>query len=107
MGPRLRQRLERPHQARQLLELIEADEAEHAALAEDAAAFLEEALVCDAAASRVEPRLDGAAGERLVGGRLRRSPGARRQVRRLGPRIASPASPGSEPEATHIATDER
>ena len=25
----------------------------------------------------------------------------------LGPRLASPASPGSEPEVTHIATDER
>lgn len=36
--------LERPHQARRLLELIEADEAERTALAEDAAAFLEEAL---------------------------------------------------------------
>lgn len=36
--------LERPHQARQLLELIEAEEAERAALAEDAAAFIEEAL---------------------------------------------------------------
>ncbi|HVA85944.1 MAG TPA: hypothetical protein VNF73_06450 [Candidatus Saccharimonadales bacterium] len=36
--------LERPHQARQLLELIEADESERAALADDAAAFIEEAL---------------------------------------------------------------
>jgi hypothetical protein len=36
--------LERPHQARQLLALIEADESERAALAEDAAAFVEEAL---------------------------------------------------------------
>ncbi|MGC8635395.1 MAG: hypothetical protein ACP5VP_12220 [Candidatus Limnocylindrales bacterium] len=36
--------LERPHQARRLLELIEAEEAERAALAEDAAAFIEEAL---------------------------------------------------------------
>jgi len=36
--------LERPHQARRLLELIEAEEAERVALAEDAAAFLEEAL---------------------------------------------------------------
>ncbi len=36
--------LERPHQARRLLELIEAEEAERAALAEDAAVFLEEAL---------------------------------------------------------------
>ena len=36
--------LERPHQARQLLELIEADEAERTALDEDAAAFIEEAL---------------------------------------------------------------
>jgi len=36
--------LERPHQARQLLELIEADEAERTALAEDAAAFIGEAL---------------------------------------------------------------
>ena len=36
--------LERPHQARRLLELIEAEEAERAALVEDAAAFLEEVL---------------------------------------------------------------
>ena len=36
--------LERPHQARRLLELIEAEEAERAGLVEDAAAFLEEAL---------------------------------------------------------------
>jgi hypothetical protein len=36
--------LERPHQARLLLEVIEAEEAERAALAEDAAAFIEEAL---------------------------------------------------------------
>jgi hypothetical protein len=36
--------LERPHQARRLLELVEAEEAERAALAEDAAAFLDEAL---------------------------------------------------------------
>ena len=36
--------LERPHQARQLLELIEGEEAERAALAEDAANFLDEAL---------------------------------------------------------------
>ena len=36
--------LERPHQARRLLELIEAEEAERVALAEDAAALLEEAL---------------------------------------------------------------
>jgi len=36
--------LERPHQARQLLALIEADESERTALAEDAAAFIEEAL---------------------------------------------------------------
>ena len=36
--------LDRPHQARRLLELIEAEEAERAALAEDAAAFLEEAF---------------------------------------------------------------
>lgn len=36
--------LERPHQARELLELIEADEAERAALVEDAAAFAAEAL---------------------------------------------------------------
>ena len=36
--------LERPHQARELLELIEADESERTALAEDAAAFVEEAL---------------------------------------------------------------
>ncbi len=36
--------LERPHQARRLLELIEAEEAERMALVEDAAAFIEEAL---------------------------------------------------------------
>ena len=36
--------LERPHQARQLMELIEADESDRTALAEDAAAFIEEAL---------------------------------------------------------------
>jgi hypothetical protein len=36
--------LERPHQARRLLELIEAEEGERAALAEDATAFIEEAL---------------------------------------------------------------
>jgi hypothetical protein len=36
--------LERPHQARRLLELIEAEEAERAALAEDAAVFREETL---------------------------------------------------------------
>jgi hypothetical protein len=36
--------LERDHQARQLLELIEAEEIERAALAQDAAAFVEEAL---------------------------------------------------------------
>ena len=36
--------LERPHQARLLLELIEAEEIERAALAEDAASFVEEAL---------------------------------------------------------------
>ena len=36
--------LERPHQARRLLDLIEAGEAERAALVEDAAAFIEEAL---------------------------------------------------------------
>ena len=36
--------LERPHQARDLLALIEADEAERAALVDDAAAFVEEAL---------------------------------------------------------------
>jgi hypothetical protein len=36
--------LERPHQARQLLELIEAEEPERVALEEDAAAFLDEAL---------------------------------------------------------------
>jgi hypothetical protein len=36
--------LERPHQARRLLKLIEAEEAERVALAEDAAAFLDEAL---------------------------------------------------------------
>jgi hypothetical protein len=37
--------LERPHQARRLLELIEVEESERATLAEDAAAFIEEALV--------------------------------------------------------------
>ena len=36
--------LERPHQARRLLELIEATESERATLAEDATAFVEEAL---------------------------------------------------------------
>jgi len=36
--------LERPHQARELLELIEIDKAERVALDEDAAAFAEEAL---------------------------------------------------------------
>jgi hypothetical protein len=36
--------LERPHQARRLLELIEASESERAMLADDAAAFIEEAL---------------------------------------------------------------
>ena len=36
--------LERPHQARRLLELIEAEESERAALVEDATAFVEEAL---------------------------------------------------------------
>jgi hypothetical protein len=36
--------LERPHQARRLLELIEVDESERATLADDAAAFVEEAL---------------------------------------------------------------
>jgi hypothetical protein len=36
--------LEHPLQARQLLALIEADESERTALAEDAAAFIEEAL---------------------------------------------------------------
>jgi hypothetical protein len=36
--------LERPHQARQLLALIEADDRAQVALAEDAAAFIEEAL---------------------------------------------------------------
>jgi hypothetical protein len=36
--------LERPHQARRLLELIEAEETERIALSEDAAAFLDEAL---------------------------------------------------------------
>jgi hypothetical protein len=36
--------LERPHHARRLLELIEAEETERSALAADAAAFLEEAL---------------------------------------------------------------
>jgi hypothetical protein len=36
--------LERPHQARRLLELIEVEESERASLAEDATAFVEEAL---------------------------------------------------------------
>jgi len=36
--------LEHPHQARRLLELIEVEESERATLAEDAAAFIEEAL---------------------------------------------------------------
>jgi hypothetical protein len=36
--------LERPHQARRLLELIEVEESERATLAEDAATFIEEAL---------------------------------------------------------------
>jgi len=36
--------LERPKRARELLALIEADEAERAALVDDAAAFVEEAL---------------------------------------------------------------
>jgi hypothetical protein len=36
--------LDRPHQARRLLELIEAEETQRAALAEDAADFLDEAL---------------------------------------------------------------
>ena len=36
--------LERPHQARRLLELIEATDSERATLAEDATAFIEEAL---------------------------------------------------------------
>ena len=36
--------LDRPHQARRLLELIEVEESERATLAEDAAAFIEEAL---------------------------------------------------------------
>ena len=36
--------LERPHQARRLLELIEVEESGRAELAEDAAAFVEEAL---------------------------------------------------------------
>ena len=36
--------LDRPHQARRLLELIEAEEAERAALGADAAAFLAAAL---------------------------------------------------------------
>lgn len=36
--------LERPHQARELLELIEANEAERATLVDDAAAFIEDAL---------------------------------------------------------------
>jgi hypothetical protein len=36
--------LERPHQARELLELIEAEEAERTALEDDASDFLDEAL---------------------------------------------------------------
>ena len=36
--------LEHPHRARELLELIESDEAERAALVEDAVAFAQEAL---------------------------------------------------------------
>jgi hypothetical protein len=36
--------LERPHQARRLLELIEVEASERATLAEDAAVFVEEAL---------------------------------------------------------------
>jgi hypothetical protein len=36
--------LERPHQARRLLELIEVEESERTRLAEDAAAFIDEAL---------------------------------------------------------------
>jgi hypothetical protein len=36
--------LERPHQARRLLKLIEATESERATLAEEAAAFIEDAL---------------------------------------------------------------
>jgi hypothetical protein len=36
--------LERPHQARRLLEVIEVEEAERGILAKDAAAFIEEAL---------------------------------------------------------------
>lgn len=36
--------LERPHQGRRLLELIEAEESERTALADDAADFLDEAL---------------------------------------------------------------
>jgi hypothetical protein len=36
--------LERPHRARRLLELIEVEESERAALAEDATAFVEDAL---------------------------------------------------------------
>ena len=36
--------LERPHQARELLAIAEADELERAALAEDAAGFIAEAL---------------------------------------------------------------
>lgn len=36
--------LDRPHQARELLELVEAAEAERAALVEDAGAFIAEAL---------------------------------------------------------------
>jgi hypothetical protein len=36
--------LERPHQARRLLELIEVEESDRAALAEDATVFVEEAL---------------------------------------------------------------
>jgi hypothetical protein len=36
--------LERPHQGRRLLELIEVEESERATLADEAAAFIEEAL---------------------------------------------------------------
>jgi hypothetical protein len=36
--------LERPHQARELLAIVETDELERAALAEDAASFIAEAL---------------------------------------------------------------
>jgi hypothetical protein len=45
IGPGASASRRRPHQARRLLELIEVEEFERAALAEDATAFVEEALV--------------------------------------------------------------